>query len=55
MGFQKTQSGLAKVIPGVLCHFTLDPVGQMKAGLCPFLFANLDFVKLYEQMVSMDI
>lgn len=33
MGFQKTHSGIAKVIPGVLCHFALDPVGQMRAGL----------------------
>lgn len=32
MGFQMTQGGLAKVIPGVLCHSALDPVGQIRAG-----------------------
>lgn len=38
VGFQKTPSGLAKVIPGMLwCHFALDRGGQVRAGL--FLFS----------------
>lgn len=56
-GIQKAQGGLAKVIAGGLsCCLALDPVGsQMRAEICLYLFANLDFVKLYKQMVNMDI